>query len=47
MGLTQKEAAARLKVSMRAWHSWERGVRVPSPAMQAVIFGIFAKGESL
>lgn len=36
-GLTREEAAKRIRVSRRAWTSWESGDQIPSPAHQLLI----------
>lgn len=36
-GITQEQAAARVRVSRRAWVKWECGQQVPSPAHQLLI----------
>lgn len=32
LALTQKDAAARLRISQALWADWERGHRAPSPS---------------
>jgi transcriptional regulator with XRE-family HTH domain len=43
-GLTQAQAAARLRVSVRTYRNWEQGVRMPSAfALQALLKQIGVK----
>ncbi len=37
LGLTQAQAASRIRTSLRAWSSWERGEEVPSPPFELLI----------
>lgn len=37
LGLTQQQAAARIRVSLRAWSGWERGEDTPSPPFELLL----------
>lgn len=37
LGLTQAQAAEKVGVTVRAWLSWERGTRTPSPSAVKLI----------
>jgi DNA-binding transcriptional regulator YiaG len=37
LDLTQAEAAAKVRVSLRAWVKWEHGEQVPTPSHQLLI----------
>lgn len=37
LGLLQKDAAARVRISQQLWADWERGYRTPSPAHRLLL----------
>ncbi len=44
LGLTQQQAAAKVRVSRRAWVKWESGRQVPSASRQ-LLLGLLEDGK--